>query len=115
LLKLFKELLLHTSGDVDEALSWLTELDRQYKLTTPDYGLADFIQDLKDQGFIRSKDAQSPGLIPAPKMELALRKKALGMFLVTLKKVRSGVIIPVSRVGETNLPLKEDLLFLVML
>ena len=74
LLKLFKELLLHTSGDVDEALSWLTELDRQYKLTTPEYGLADFIQDLKDQGFI-----------------------------------------PGSRVGETNLPLKEGHLFLVML
>ncbi len=90
LLKLFKELLLHTSGDVDEALSWLTELDRQYKLTTPDYGLADFIQDLKDQGFIRSKDAQSPGLIPAPKMELALRKKALEDVFGDIKKSKVG-------------------------
>ena len=90
LLKLFKELLLHTSGDVDEALSWLTELDRQYKLTTPDYGLADFIKDLKDQGFIKSKDNQSPGLVPAPKMELALRKKALEDVFGDIKKSKVG-------------------------
>lgn len=90
LLKLFKELLLHTSGDVDEALSWLTELDRQYKLTTPDYGLADFIQDLKDQGFIKQRDAQSTDLVPAPKMELALRKKALEDVFGDIKKSKAG-------------------------
>ena len=44
LLDLFKELLLHTSGDVKEALSWLTQLDKQYKLTDPDYGVGDFIR-----------------------------------------------------------------------
>jgi len=90
LLKLFKELLLHTSGDVDEALSWLTELDRQYKLTTPEYGMADFIQDLKDQGFIQSKDAKSPVMVPAPKMELALRKKALEDVFGDIKKSKVG-------------------------
>ena len=52
LLKLFKELLMHTNGDVAEALQWLTELDRQYNLTDDDYGIADFIQDLKDKGLI---------------------------------------------------------------
>ncbi|MEZ4983111.1 MAG: hypothetical protein R2769_16300 [Saprospiraceae bacterium] len=36
LLKLFQELLVHTSGDVTEALSWLTQLDKQYNLTTQD-------------------------------------------------------------------------------
>ena len=45
LLKLFQELLVHTSGDVSEALSWLTELDKQYDLTDENYGMADFIQD----------------------------------------------------------------------
>ncbi|MDX1410002.1 MAG: hypothetical protein R3330_17755, partial [Saprospiraceae bacterium] len=40
LLKLFKELLMYTSGDVSEALSWLTELDRQYGLTDENYGIA---------------------------------------------------------------------------
>ena len=33
LLKLFKELLVHTSGEVSEALAWLNELDKEYKLT----------------------------------------------------------------------------------
>ena len=50
LLKQFQELLLHTSGDIREALSWLTELDREYGLTDENYGLADFIQDLIDKG-----------------------------------------------------------------
>ena len=60
LLKIFKELLLHTSGDVEEALSWLTELDKQYNLTTPEYGIADFIEDLKNKGYIsNNKDAYS--------------------------------------------------------
>ena len=48
LLELFKELLIHTSGDVPEALSWLTEIDKEHKLTTADYGIADFIEELKD-------------------------------------------------------------------
>ena len=54
LLDLFKELLTHTSGNVSEALSWLTELDKEYELTTDDYGMADFIQDLIDKGYIQN-------------------------------------------------------------
>ena len=33
---IFKELITHTSGDFDEAISWLRELDKEYKLTTPE-------------------------------------------------------------------------------
>ena len=43
----FKELIVHTSGDFDEAIDWLRELDAEYKLTTPDYSIEDFIEDLK--------------------------------------------------------------------
>ena len=43
LLKLFQELLIHTSGNVSEALSWLTEIDKEHKITADDYGIADFI------------------------------------------------------------------------
>ena len=32
LLEIFKELLTHTSGDFDEAIDWLRELDKEYKL-----------------------------------------------------------------------------------
>ena len=52
LLKLFKEVLLHASGDVDEALNWMNELDRKYNLTDDDYGMGDFIEDLKRKGYL---------------------------------------------------------------
>ena len=32
LFEIFKELITHTSGDFDEAIDWLRELDREYKL-----------------------------------------------------------------------------------
>ena len=33
LLDIFKELITHTSGDYDEAMDWMRELDREHKLT----------------------------------------------------------------------------------
>jgi Ca-activated chloride channel homolog len=91
LLKIFQEILVHTSGDVSEALSWLTELDKQYKLTDDQYGMADFIQDLIDKGYIKQdSDEKNPGFVPSAKMELALRKKALDDIFGQLKKAKSG-------------------------
>lgn len=91
LLKLFQELLLYTSGDVREALSWLTELDRQYGLTNEQYGMADFIQDLIDKGYIEDGEQQgNPGYVPTSKMEIALRKSALEDVFGQLKKTKHG-------------------------
>lgn len=55
LFKLFKQLITHTSGDVNEALDWFKELDKEYNLTNADYTLEDFIADLKKQGYLREK------------------------------------------------------------
>ena len=90
LLKLFKELLIHTSGEVSEALSWLTELDKEYNLTTEDYGMADFIQDLIDKGFIAPQDAENPKFVPTAKMEGEIRQKALDDIFGDLKKSKMG-------------------------
>lgn len=90
LLKIFKEMLIHTSGDVSEALSWLTEIDKQYNLTTNDYGMADFIQDLIDKGLISNRDKQNPKFTPTSKMEVALRRQALDDIFDQLKKSRKG-------------------------
>ena len=91
LLKLFQELLLYTSGDVREALSWLTELDRKYGLTNDQYGMADFIQDLVDQGYIEEgSDAREVGFVPTSKMEIALRRQALEDIFGQLKKTKHG-------------------------
>jgi Ca-activated chloride channel family protein len=71
LFAVFKELIIHTSGDVEEALDWLRELDAEYKLTSPDYTMEDFIEDLKQKGYLRESMTAGPG------MESALTPKAL--------------------------------------
>ncbi len=90
LLKLFQELLVHTSGEVSEALSWLTELDKEYKLTDENYGMADFIQDLIDKGYIQPQDQDNPGYVPTAKMEIEIRQKALEDVFGQLKKAKKG-------------------------
>lgn len=92
LLKIFKEMLVHTSGNVSEALSWLTELDRQYNLTNSEYGMADFIQDLIDKGYISNDRRQSGNqqYIPTKKMEVALRRKALDDVFDQIKRSKKG-------------------------
>ena len=39
LFAIFKELITHTSGDFDEAIDWLRELDKEYKLTNVSFFL----------------------------------------------------------------------------
>lgn len=90
LLKIFQELLVYTSGDVREALSWLTQLDKEYKLTDDNYGMADFIQDLIDKGFIRQDQEANGGFAPSAKMEVAIRRQALEDIFGQLKKTRRG-------------------------
>ena len=90
LLKLFQELLIHTSGDVSEALSWLTELDKEYQLTTEDYGIADFIQDLIDKGYLQRQGQGNAPFSPTKKMEIAMRQKALEDIFGQLKKAKKG-------------------------
>jgi Ca-activated chloride channel family protein len=90
LFKIFQELMLYTSGDVSEALSWLTELDKEYKLTTPEYGMGDFIRDLVDKGYIRGNNDGEGGMGPTSKLEISLRQKSLDDIFGDLKKAKSG-------------------------
>jgi len=90
LLEIFKQLILMTSGNVTEALSWLTQLDRQYKLTDNEYGIADFMQDLSDKGFIEKADARDLNMVPSAKLEIALRKSALKDIFGKIKKSKPG-------------------------
>ena len=90
LLKLFKELLIHTSGDVAEALSWMTELDKQYKLTDDQYGMADFIQELRDKGYIQGEDDAPGGMTPTGKMDRLIRQSSLEEIFGKLKKSARG-------------------------
>ena len=49
LLGLFTEVIVHTSGEVDEALDWFRQLDQHYNITNDEYTFEDFIQELKDK------------------------------------------------------------------
>jgi len=93
LFEIFKELITHTSGDVDEALDWLTQLDKEYELTTPEYTLDDFIDDLKKKGYLREEIDPDKnggnGLKITAKTEQAIRQKALDQIFGKLK--RSGL------------------------
>ena len=90
LFDIFKQLITYTSGDFNEAISWLTELDKEYKLTTPDYGIGDFIQDLKDKGYIRDDASGSGNIAITPKTEQSIRQQALERIFGKLKKGSSG-------------------------
>jgi len=89
LLDAFMQLLTYTSGDVAEALSWLTELDKEYNLTDGEYGLGDFIEDLKDKGYI-DENKQNGEIKITPKTEQGIRKRSLEEIFGKLKKTKQG-------------------------
>jgi Ca-activated chloride channel homolog len=89
LLKIFMQLVLLTSGNVPEALEWLTEVDRQYGLTNPQYGIGDFIEDLKRKGYITDEGPRGEFKLNA-KSEQNLRQSALEEIFGKLKKSRQG-------------------------
>ncbi len=92
LFTIFKELITHTSGDFDEAIDWLRQLDVEYKLTKPDYTIDDFIEDLKKKGYIREeiKPDGTGGMGITSKTEKAIRQAALDQIFGNLKKASSG-------------------------
>ncbi|GAA4755602.1 vWA domain-containing protein [Flavisolibacter ginsenosidimutans] len=89
LLDLFTQLLTYTSGDVTEALQWLNELDKRYELTSEEYGMGDFIDELKEKGYI-TEDAQRGEIKITPKTEQSIRKRSLEEIFGKLKKTKSG-------------------------
>lgn len=89
LLKLFLQLMQYTNGDVAETLDWMNQLDKQYKLTNNNYGMGDFIEDLKNKGYL--KDDGEPGSFkPTSKTNQAIRKSALEEIFGKLKKTPKG-------------------------
>jgi Ca-activated chloride channel family protein len=94
---IFKELLTHTSGDIEESFKWLDTLDKEYSLFNESYSLEYFEEDLKKRGYIKDdidpedgKSGKGKGKnILTAKLESALRKYALDQIFGKLKK--SGV------------------------
>lgn len=89
LFELFTQLLTYTSGDFNEAIQWLTELDKEYKLTDDEYGIGDFIEDLKSKGYINENN-QTGEIKITPKTEQSIRKKSLDEIFGKIKKSKKG-------------------------
>lgn len=92
LFEIFKELITHTSGDFDEAIDWLRQLDEEYELTTPDYTIDDFIKDLVKKGYIQERINPNgkKGMGMTSKLEQALRQRALNQIFGKMRKGNSG-------------------------
>lgn len=85
---LFQQLLTIASGDVPQSLRWLTELDKEYKITEQfedGYSMNDFINDLKERGYIDDGNKDGKPII-TKKTERSLRKKSLEEVFKNLDK-----------------------------
>jgi hypothetical protein len=85
LLDIFTQLLNYTSGEATEALDWLNQLDREHKLTDDKYGIGDFIDDLKQNGYLK-ENPQDGRFAITPKTEQTIRQKSLEEIFGKLKK-----------------------------
>ncbi len=87
--KLFREILIHTSGDLAEALEWMTQIDRDHHLSNSNYGMGNFIEDLKQKGFLK-EDYQEGTITISSKMEQSIRQSALDQIFGKIKKSNKG-------------------------
>ena len=83
------QMLLYTNGDVQEALSWMNELDRKYEVTSESYGMGDFVDELKEKGYI-DENKQTGSIKVTSKTEQSIRKRSLEEIFGKLKKARKG-------------------------
>ena len=95
---IFKEILTHTSGDIEEAFEWLNTLDTEYNIFNDQYTIENFEEDLKNRGYIKEdidpdqiKSGKGKGKnILTAKLESALRNYALNQIFGKLKKSGLG-------------------------
>lgn len=89
---LFQELLTISGGDVSQALRWLNQIDDEYKVTDQfedGYGIGDFIDEMKERGYIRFDEDESI-MVPTAKTDRSIRQKSLEEIFNQLKKGGEG-------------------------
>ncbi len=89
---LFNQLLMMTGGRATEALSWLTDIDRQYGITDDQYGIPDFIREMIERGFLEMipGSGTDADMRPTAKMNVFLRRSALREIFGKIKRSRFG-------------------------
>jgi Ca-activated chloride channel homolog len=88
LIGLFSQLLLTTSGDVDETLEWMRYLNDQYNIFGPDMTLDMFVDQLKELGLI--EENENALLKPTNKAIQNIRRDALLEMFRSLRKSPGG-------------------------
>lgn len=106
LLPLFLELLTHTSGDVEEALSWMKEIDKEQPLFSKEYTLENFKDDLRKKGIIGDPPTKGGKTPLTGKAEQLIRERALDQVFGQLKKSDRGTH-GLRKVGEGDEPTSD--------
>jgi len=88
LLELFLEIMVHTSGDVEETFDWMYEIDAEHGITTPEYTLEDFRKDLENKKYLKLKDGGGQAL--TGKGEKVIRQRSLDQIFGKIKKSGKG-------------------------
>jgi uncharacterized protein with von Willebrand factor type A (vWA) domain len=89
LLAIFQQLLLATSGDPDEALTWLGRLGDRYGWFDDDYDLGAFTRDLARSGDVKSTP-DGAGLVLTGQGEQRLRRDALERIFANVAALGDG-------------------------
>lgn len=89
LLNIFLQLVSITGGEAGEALNWLTNLDKQYNISGENYGIGDFIDELKEKGYL-SENNEKGNFEVTDKTGQQIRKSALEEIFGKLKKTGKG-------------------------
>ncbi len=103
LLDLFQQLLQYTAGDAAEALQWLTQLDQRYGLTDAGMGIGDFIEALRQQGYLKEDET---GVVQiTARTERTLRQRSLEEIFSRLRNgARGNHKTPFAGTGDERLP-----------
>ncbi|RRB02616.1 vWA domain-containing protein [Larkinella rosea] len=89
LFNIFQQLLLMTSGNVEQALAYLNDLDRRYGLTDDKYGIGNFVEEMKEKGYLTEQNEEGT-LAMTAKSEQSIRKSALEEIFGKLKRSKTG-------------------------
>ncbi len=89
LLKLFLQLMQYTNGDVAEAIDWMNQIDLKHGITKPEYGMGDFIDELKNKGYVQ-ENPLSGEINPGARTNKEIRKQALEEIFGKLKRTSQG-------------------------
>ncbi len=87
LFSLFSFILIQTNGDVNEALDWLGRMDEKYEFFDAELSLSEFIQKLKDKGFIDENDGM---FVLKTKGAVKMRQDSFKELFSNLKKAPDG-------------------------